>query len=176
MKDQGFKTYLSPAVLAAVLDLCEERLVRAEVLNQSRGFFAARAFMVPQRLEELPSSWLRNLPESPRCGLPRSPLVQVLGRDINGPMAPWADDSEGLCNRAWRLGNHLCGPIFFRPMAVVKRRKFEVAAQYLGGPATRRSYASPSSDQKGAGSTPFRPAMANGWCSSVADHSSFLAT
>ena len=63
MEDLGFKKHLSPAVLAAALDLHEGRLPRPDLLNEARNFFATRAIFVPHGLEGLPSIWLSRLSE-----------------------------------------------------------------------------------------------------------------
>ena len=63
MEDLGLKKHLSPAVLAAALDLHEGRLPRADLLNEARNFFATRAIFVPHGLEGLPSIWLSRLSE-----------------------------------------------------------------------------------------------------------------
>lgn len=63
MEDLGFKKCLSPAVLAAALNLHEGRLPRPDLLNEARNFFASRAIFVPQGLDALPSIWLIRLSE-----------------------------------------------------------------------------------------------------------------
>ena len=58
----GLKQKITPAVLAAAAELIEPAASREEAVAEARHFFARRAGLVPDGLEELPSRWLQQLP------------------------------------------------------------------------------------------------------------------
>jgi hypothetical protein len=58
----GLKQRVAPCVLAAAAELAGPDSWREEVVAQARQFFARRAGLVPNGLEELPSRWLQQLP------------------------------------------------------------------------------------------------------------------
>ena len=58
----GLKQKLTPAMLAAAAELLEPPTSRQEVIAQACQFFAARAGLIPDGLEELPSRWVQQLP------------------------------------------------------------------------------------------------------------------
>jgi hypothetical protein len=58
----GLKQRVAPSVLAAAAELARPDAWREGVVAEARQFFARRAGLVPNGLEELPSRWLQQLP------------------------------------------------------------------------------------------------------------------
>src|ERR1700690_1926814 len=58
----GLKQRVTPAVLAAAAEMLGPDSWREEIIVEARQFFAQRAGLVPNGLEELPSRWLQQLP------------------------------------------------------------------------------------------------------------------
>ena len=58
----GLKQRVAPSVLAAAAELARPDSWREGVVAEARQFFARRAGLVPNGLEELPSRWLQQLP------------------------------------------------------------------------------------------------------------------
>ena len=63
MEELGFVRRVAPIVLAAAMDLYDARLDRAKALQNAEAFFRERAIFVPKGLEQLPSIWLKRLPD-----------------------------------------------------------------------------------------------------------------
>ena len=63
MKFLGFRPKLTPAVLEAALSLRAEHLPREQLLTHVKHFFSQTAVFIPLGLEDLPSTWLSQLPD-----------------------------------------------------------------------------------------------------------------
>lgn len=63
MRDHGYKQQLSQTVLAAAFELAQPVTERARLSLEARDFFSAKAALVPQGLDDLPSCWLSVLPK-----------------------------------------------------------------------------------------------------------------